>query len=118
MPSTSDASPRILTQALTLNTAIIVNKYIAGGFKYVNEMTGSLIADENDIIDAIKSIKERRKSGVLQPRQWYGKEAYLIHQKLQIFIEMVRWQMHGSTDVHGMPRDPNKPWRNLILDNR
>jgi hypothetical protein len=35
--SIKDASPRILTQALALNTGIILNKYIIGGWKYVND---------------------------------------------------------------------------------
>jgi len=37
IPSISDASPRILTQALAMNTAVIVNKDIVGGWKYINE---------------------------------------------------------------------------------
>lgn len=78
-PSVSDASPRILTQALTLDTAIIVNKYIAGGSKYVNEQTGVLIEDENDVVEAIRTIKQRRADGILQPRAWYEPYSRLIH---------------------------------------
>ena len=34
--SVSDASPRILTQALFANTSVIVNTNIVGGWKYAN----------------------------------------------------------------------------------
>ena len=64
-PSVSDASPRILPQALTVDTAIIVNKYIAGGSKYVNDQTGVLIADENDFVEAVHTVKRRRAAGTL-----------------------------------------------------
>eukprot|EP00347_Sterkiella_histriomuscorum_P014286 403361456 len=89
-PSISDASPRIITQALTVNTAIIVNKYISGGWKYVNEMTGSFIGDQNDVIWAIQDIKDRRKEGLLQPRAWFEIFSRNANQKLQIFAEIVR----------------------------
>ena len=48
--SISDASPRILTQALYMNTSVIVNTNIVGGFKYANPMTGSLFINEEDIV--------------------------------------------------------------------
>ncbi len=53
VPSVSDASPRVITQGLALNCSIIVNKEIFGGFKYVNEQTGSYFTDENDIVDIV-----------------------------------------------------------------
>ena len=45
IPSISDASPRILTQALAMNTAVIVNKDIVGGWKYINEQTGAFFTN-------------------------------------------------------------------------
>lgn len=104
-PAVSDASPRILTQALYLNSAIIVNKYIAGGSKYVNEQTGELIAELEDIIPAIQAIKRRRADGTLQPRAWYKPYSKLIHQKLEIFVDIVRKEMFYDTDVNGMKED-------------
>ena len=104
-PAVSDASPRILTQSLFLDTAIIVNKYIAGGSKYVNDQTGVLIEKLEDVIPAVDAIKRRRADGTLQPRAWYEPFSRLIHQKLEIFVEIVRKEMFHDTDVNGMKED-------------
>ena len=37
VPAVSDASPRVITQALSLDVPVIVNRNIVGGWKYVNE---------------------------------------------------------------------------------
>ena len=90
LTSVSDASPRILTQALSVNTSVIVNRAIIGGTKYINEETGVLITDENDIVEAVKTIKERRKSGVLNPMEWFREFQRDYPKKLQIFVELLR----------------------------
>ena len=56
-----------------------MNKYIAGGSKYVNDETGVLIEDEHDVVEAINTIKRRRAQGILRPRAWYEPYAKLIH---------------------------------------
>jgi len=54
-----------------MNAAIVVNYHIVGGWKYVNEQTGSFVDDYNDIVNIIEDIKERRRNGILQPRNWF-----------------------------------------------
>ena len=56
VPSYSDASPRVITQALYLNTSIVVNEGIIGGWKYVNNETGASFIDENDIVEVVKRV--------------------------------------------------------------
>lgn len=58
IPSVSDASPRVITQALTLDLGVIVNKHIVGGWQYVNDQTGAFFSDENDVVEAVKSVLE------------------------------------------------------------
>ncbi|CDW72189.1 UNKNOWN [Stylonychia lemnae] len=103
--SMSDASPRILTQALALNVAVILNKHIYGGKKYINEQTGSLIETEDDLFEAIEDIKRRRREGILQPRKWFEQYSELIHQKLEVFTEMIRKEQGWDLDINGYRED-------------
>lgn len=48
LPNILDASPRVLTEALSFNLPCIVNYNILGGWKYVNKNTGHFFNDEND----------------------------------------------------------------------
>jgi hypothetical protein len=41
LPSTADASPRILVEALVRNRPLVVNSSIYGGWKYINDNNGS-----------------------------------------------------------------------------
>ena len=49
LPNEADASPRVLTECLSLNVPCLVNKNILGGWKYVNNKTGEFFTDENDV---------------------------------------------------------------------
>ena len=53
--SYEDASPRVIGEALLLNTPILVNKDIIGGWKYVNQETG-IFYDSSTIEESIKEI--------------------------------------------------------------
>merc|ERR1712039_816356 len=46
LPQVHDASPRVSTQALTLDVPILMNWYIMGGWKYVTEQPGELRTGE------------------------------------------------------------------------
>jgi hypothetical protein len=50
VPNVSDASPRILTEALCKGTPLLVNKHIFGGWKYVNEHTGAFFESSDDVM--------------------------------------------------------------------
>ena len=48
LPNTVDASPRILSEALSCDCRCLVNYNILGGWKYVNENTGEFFTNKND----------------------------------------------------------------------
>ncbi len=48
LPNIIDASPRIITECMTLNLPCIMNYNILGGWKYLNEKTGVFFKDETD----------------------------------------------------------------------
>lgn len=90
IPSISDASPRVITQALSLNVPCIVNYNIIGGWKYVNPQTGVYFTNSTDVVDAYRKLMELEKSGELRPREWYEKYAVMASKKLQSFVEMLK----------------------------
>ena len=49
VPNQRDASPRVVTEAMSADCAVLMNTNILGGWKYVVEQTGELFTDENDI---------------------------------------------------------------------
>jgi hypothetical protein len=48
-PNVRDASPRVLTEAMSFNLPILVNYDILGGWKYVTEQTGEFFKSELDL---------------------------------------------------------------------
>ena len=64
--SYEDASPRIISESLLVNTPVLVYKDIIGGWKYVNEKSG-VFYDESDInLKINKILKDNFK-----PREYY-----------------------------------------------
>ncbi len=70
-PNVHDASPRVLAEAMSLDVPILVNKYIVGGWKYVNRDTGAFFDSVDNVVDAYKDIVARQQAGELRPRQWF-----------------------------------------------
>jgi hypothetical protein len=70
-PNVHDASPRVLAEAMCVNTSILVNKYIVGGWKYVQPETGEFFSSPEDIIDAWDRLMEPARHALLRPREWY-----------------------------------------------
>lgn len=89
-PNVADASPRVLTQALCKNVPILVNRHIAGGWKYVNDRTGVFFSDEHDVVDAARKLLSPEVQARLAPRNYFverhgpAKSAL----RLQAFIEL------------------------------
>jgi hypothetical protein len=90
VPNGSDASPRILTEALCKGTPILVNKHIFGGWKYVNDCTGAFFESADDVIPQL----HRVLNASCTPRQWFldtyypdGESAQL--KELKRFIESI-----------------------------
>jgi hypothetical protein len=71
LPQVHDASPRVSTQALALDIPLLMNKNIAGGWKYMNEKTGESFHDMSDFRKKLETIL--RNSDVpnhYEPRRW------------------------------------------------
>ena len=56
VPNITDASPRVLTEAMCLDLRLLVNYNLIGGWKYVTPETGEFFTDEFDIIPAIQKL--------------------------------------------------------------
>ena len=84
LPNIRDASPRLLTEALCMDTPVIVNRRILGGWKYVNAFTGAFFNNEGDLGEAVSACLSRHKS----PREWYRSHhgPYLAGMRLARFL--------------------------------
>jgi hypothetical protein len=67
VPSTVDASPRVITEALCLDTYVMMNADISGGWKYVNEQTGAFF-DQTNFLDVYTRLRAR---GPAATRGWF-----------------------------------------------
>ncbi|WP_437996009.1 sulfotransferase [Sorangium sp. So ce185] len=67
VPSTLDASPRVIAEALCLDTYVMVNADISGGWKYVNEETGAFF-DRTNFLDVYARLRAR---GPAATRRWF-----------------------------------------------
>ena len=56
VPNVSDASPRVIVEAMCYNLCLLVNYNIVGGWKYVNQETGEFFNNEHDISSAIDKL--------------------------------------------------------------
>lgn len=68
LPQIYDASPRVSSQALSLNTPILMNRNILGGWKYVNDKTGEFFHDMSDFKQSLRRILDRQAE--YEPAKW------------------------------------------------
>jgi hypothetical protein len=70
VPNISDASPRVITEAICHNIPVLVNYNIVGGWhNVISGITGEFFTDENDIVDGLDKITKNYDS--YQARKWY-----------------------------------------------
>ena len=65
-----DASPRILMEALGLNIPILVNEHLIGGWKYVNERTGSFFFPDENVEQRVNKFIEKCNNKIIDPYKW------------------------------------------------
>ncbi|CAG9464255.1 unnamed protein product [Pedinophyceae sp. YPF-701] len=70
VPNVHDASPRVITEAMSVNRPVLMNWYIVGGWKYIEESTGEFFYDEDDVVAAATRLKERFEAGKTNPRRY------------------------------------------------
>ena len=71
IPNEADASPRVLTEALSTNLACLVNNKILGGWKYVNDKTGEFFNDEHDIGHSLNRLLYNIQNNRYTPRKYF-----------------------------------------------
>lgn len=70
IPNIRDASPRVITEAMSADCAVLINKNILGGWKYAVSETGELFNDENDIEEALNKFIPKLTKGEYKARQY------------------------------------------------
>jgi len=73
VPNIYDASPRVITEAITKNVPVLLNRSIVCGSKYISYETGELFTDEQDIRLSIKNLLAKKDK--ISPKNWW-KEHY------------------------------------------
>ena len=69
IPNVSDASPRVITEAMCYNMPALVNYNIVGGWHNIHSgVTGEFFTSENDVAEALEKIIRVEK---YTPRAWY-----------------------------------------------
>ena len=70
VPNISDASPRVITEAICYNMPVLVNYNIVGGWhNVISGVTGEFFTNETDIIPELTKITSNYNS--YQPRSWF-----------------------------------------------
>ena len=77
VPNVSDASPRVITEAICYNMPVLVNRNIVGGWhNVIPHVTGEFFSDENDIETALDYMTQNMEK--YKAREWFlanrGKE--------------------------------------------
>ncbi len=70
VPNVRDASPRVITEAMSADCAVLINKNILGGWKYAVEQTGELFNDENDIEEVLNIFVPKLNKGEFKSSQY------------------------------------------------
>jgi len=108
IPNLSDASPRVAAEALCRGTPLIMNRHIAGGWKYINDATGVFFDGVDDFLPAIQRLRALKAAGKLKPREWfsanYGPRRSSL--RLQAFIELAV----GKERLERARQLPRKRW--------
>lgn len=73
LPNIRDASPRVVTECMSLNMPCLMNTNILGGWKYINTdsvKTGEFFTDETDLEKSLKILLDNIKNNIYQPRKF------------------------------------------------
>jgi hypothetical protein len=69
IPNVFDASPRVIAECLTKDVAVLMNRKILCGSKYITYETGELFTDEADIRPALTNLLN--KLFIISPKKWW-----------------------------------------------
>jgi hypothetical protein len=71
VPNIYDASPRVVSESIIKDIPVLMNRSIVCGSKYINDQTGELFTDENDIRFSLRRMLARIENGEMSPRNWW-----------------------------------------------
>jgi glycosyltransferase involved in cell wall biosynthesis len=74
-PNDLDPAPRIIAEALAMDTPVLVNRHILGGWHQVNAFTGAFFEDERDVAAGAHRCLRRWTS----PRRWFAAHLGPLH---------------------------------------
>ena len=74
IPNVYDASPRVITEALSKDIPVLMNRNILCGSKYINEHTGEFFTDEHDFKDQLNKLLNKQMHPIKWWAQNYSKE--------------------------------------------
>lgn len=69
VPNIFDASPRVVAECITKDIAVLMNRDILCGSKYINYETGEFFTDENDLKGALTNLLNRIYK--ISPKRWW-----------------------------------------------
>lgn len=61
----------MVTECFCLNIPVVMNYYIVGGWKYVQDETGEYFHDSRDVVEAFKRLRDPERAARLKPREWF-----------------------------------------------
>jgi hypothetical protein len=67
VPNVYDASPRVVTEAISQDIPVLMNRNIVCGSKYITHETGELFTDENDVSYHLNSMLTRE----MHAQEWW-----------------------------------------------
>jgi hypothetical protein len=70
VPNVFDASPRVIAECLTKDLAVLMNRNILCGSKYVTYETGELFTDEADLRPALTNLLNKQFK--ISPKTWWS----------------------------------------------
>jgi glycosyltransferase involved in cell wall biosynthesis len=71
VPNIYDASPRVITEAISKGLPVLMNRSILCGSKYINYETGEFFTDSYDIRYALDQLLAKYKN--ISPKKWWKK---------------------------------------------
>jgi hypothetical protein len=70
VPNIFDASPRVVAECITKDIAVLMNRDILCGSKYINYETGEFFSNENDLKGALTNLLNRIYK--ISPKKWWS----------------------------------------------
>ena len=99
VPNVFDASPRVVAECITKGLAVLMNRNILCGSKYITYETGELFSDETDIRPALTNLLNKQYK--ISPKKWWS-ENYSQEKSQKVLREFLARSFPG--ELEDIPR--------------